>query len=183
MNDQSVPADTGEYESRMWNAIAAFEQILEAMPQDRAALETLTEAYGSIGDKSKATEYMLRLAQVIIEEKDCEEAQSVLARLNRISDDSAIIQGVKKELETLVGDIPSVEKQPSNRRQGFNVTEEISLAWRLLQADQINEEEYKQIVQDLSDSRSHQLETPATVLHVLEDRQFKKRNTIIAFMR
>ena len=50
-----------ELEAEVWSAISAFEQILEAIPNDRASLEALSNTYEQIGDHTKAKEYMLRL--------------------------------------------------------------------------------------------------------------------------
>ena len=43
------------------DAIVAFEQILEAIPDDRVALEMLAEAHEQAGNKDKAVEYLARL--------------------------------------------------------------------------------------------------------------------------
>ena len=48
--DKTRPEDAGEA-SNVREAIAAFEQILEALPDDRLALETLLDAYAEIGDR------------------------------------------------------------------------------------------------------------------------------------
>ena len=39
-----------DLEAEIWNAINAFEQMLEAMPNDRVSLEALSHAYEQIGD-------------------------------------------------------------------------------------------------------------------------------------
>ena len=59
-----------QLEEEVWSAIGAFEQILEAMPEDRASLETLSHAYGQIGDHARAYEYVLRLGRVLLVEGD-----------------------------------------------------------------------------------------------------------------
>ena len=45
---------TEETEAEVYNVIAAFEQILDAEPNDRVALETVQEAYEKIGDQAQA---------------------------------------------------------------------------------------------------------------------------------
>lgn len=53
-------------ESEAWSAISAFETILEAFPDDRSSLETLSHAYEHIGDQTKTLEYLRRLAEVVL---------------------------------------------------------------------------------------------------------------------
>ena len=59
-----------ELEEEIWSAISAFEQILEAMPNDRASLEALAHAYEQIGDQTRGLDYLIRLTQVVLEEGD-----------------------------------------------------------------------------------------------------------------
>ena len=52
-------------EAELWNAIAAFEKILEALPNDRVSLETLVGAYEKIGDYARSLEFAFRLTRVL----------------------------------------------------------------------------------------------------------------------
>ena len=70
MSDEIKKHGGGDSEAEIWNAIAAFEKILEAIPNDRISLETLIEAYEKVGDHTRAKEYLLRLANVLIDESD-----------------------------------------------------------------------------------------------------------------
>ncbi|MFH0878873.1 MAG: hypothetical protein V2A34_04100, partial [Lentisphaerota bacterium] len=89
-------------ESEVWNAIAAFEQILEAIPNDRVALETLFEAYEQIGDKTRAMDYLLKLATSIAEESDVDAAPDIIQKLNKYAADSADIKAMLNQLERLL---------------------------------------------------------------------------------
>ena len=64
-------------EEKIWDAISAFEQILEAMPDDRASLEALAHAYEQIGDHARAKDYTIRLGGVLVSESDAEAAAIV----------------------------------------------------------------------------------------------------------
>ncbi|MEI6217777.1 MAG: hypothetical protein WCP86_02660, partial [bacterium] len=55
----------GDQESEVWSAIAAFEQILEAIPNDRTSLAPLAHAYEQIGDLARAKDYTVRLADIV----------------------------------------------------------------------------------------------------------------------
>ena len=59
-----------DLENQVWNAIAAFEQIVETIPNARVSLEALSHAYQQVGDLSRARDYLSRLVNVVIEEQD-----------------------------------------------------------------------------------------------------------------
>jgi len=105
-----------ELEGEVLSAIAAFEQILEAIPNDRASLEALANTYEQIGDHTKAKEYAVRLANVLIEEKDTEAAQAVAEHLKQyVSADPAV-----QELIDRIGAMAGLSggRRPEVRRQG-----------------------------------------------------------------
>ena len=68
-------------EEEIWSAISAFEQILEAMPNDRASLEALTHAYEQIGDHTRSAEYAMQLAEVVIDSGDDKAAAELVEKL------------------------------------------------------------------------------------------------------
>lgn len=173
-----------EKESEVWNAIAAFEQILEAMPDDRVALESLYEAYLKIGDQSSAHKYLLRLARVVISERDEKAAQELLSRLQNSGPPDKESAVLIKELSELVSkkEVPPAPPHTPARHKPVGITAELSLAWKLLEAGHIQQDEYDTIVKDLSENSAKHLNTPVTVLHVLEDRQFRHANSILAFL-
>ena len=84
MDNQSQ--QVANLEEEVWNAIAAFEQILEAMPNDRASLEALCHAYEQIGDHTRAKDYVIRLVDVLVEEGDGAAAKRLSDRLVAYSD-------------------------------------------------------------------------------------------------
>ncbi|RKX31355.1 MAG: hypothetical protein DRP22_03840 [Verrucomicrobia bacterium] len=178
------PDRESEKESEVWNAIAAFEQILEAMPDDRVALESLYEAYLKIGDQASARKYLLRLARVVINERDEKAAQDMVKRLKESEASDKETEQLIKELTELAGQKEVAPAAPRSRvrHKPVGITAELSLAWKLLEAGHIQQDEYDTIVKDLSENSAKQLNTPVTVLHVLEDRQFRHANSILAFI-
>ncbi|NCC52200.1 MAG: hypothetical protein EOM20_13420 [Spartobacteria bacterium] len=176
-------------EAEVWSAISSFEQILEAMPNDRVALETLHEAYEKIGDQAQALNYLSRLAMVVCEERDVNAGAALLEKFeDHMDSDLATVQEAILHLQGLVsGDLKEEEpEQPVVRakpkRRPTDITRELSLAWELLQSEQISQENYETIVQDLTESSTRNIESPITVLHVVEDRQFTNGARILAHM-
>ncbi len=88
-------------EAEIWNAIAAFEKILEVMPDDRSSLETLYHAYEHIGDRAQALEYLLRLSKIVVDERDSEAAAFITDKFDeygtsdeRIAEQQALLRSV-----------------------------------------------------------------------------------------
>ena len=163
-------------EEEVWNAISAFEQILEAMPEDRVALQTLYEAYERLGDVHHALNYLIRLATVIVDERDATAASSITEKLKQLGGDDPAALQVLEDLENLAllatQDSAPASATRAPRRRNFDLSPELSLAWSLHQEGLFDEEQYAHIVQDLTESSSKTLDVPISVLHVLEDRHF-----------
>ena len=167
------------------SAIIAFEQILDAEPNDRLALETLSEAYERMGDEVKAVSLLVRLAEVVANENDVKTAPGVIARLKNLSGTAESLQA-QKTLQDLVshhnlalGEAPE-EAVPV--RRNHDITREVSLAWDLLQAEEIGQDIYAGIVHDLSENSSKHLDVPVTVLHALQDRNYPQLDRVLAFL-
>jgi len=185
-------AKGGDVESEVWAAIAAFEQILEAMPNDRASLDALADAYEQIGDLAKAKEYILRLGGVYVDEGDAAGAQGLLEKIKGYAADDPDAEELVAQIEALGGpepvetskakkEAPKSEKRgmPKGVRAVFNMADELSCAWNLMEADELTQEEYASVVQDLTDMSSGETEHTISVLHVLEGRQFKNLDKIM----
>ena len=168
-------------ESELWSAIAAFERILEVMPTDRLALETLSDAYQKLGDITRATEYTVRLAEAVIHDRDAQAGEKLLEKMKLMAKGPGIPEA-RSKLEALIKtDAEAAAGRPGGRK-GADITREISLAWDLLQAGQINQEDYSHVVADLSENISKRVDVPVTVLHALNDRQFKGLDRVIAYL-
>ncbi len=174
-------------ESEVWNAIDAFEQILEAMPDDRTALETLYEAYDHIGDKTHALEYLTKLAVQIAEEGDTDSVPWVYHSLLELGAEDPEGKKALQMMETLMSNmgLPSpAEMRPSapKSNRSVDITSEMSLAWALKEAGELTEEDYSMVVKDLTENSTKHIEVPVSVLHALQDRSFKNLGNVIAFM-
>jgi tetratricopeptide (TPR) repeat protein len=174
-------------ESEVWNAIAAFERILEAMPNDRVALETLYEAYDQIGQPARAIEYLVRLGETIIELRDLGAVAPIIEKLRRFAADDPAAVDLAGRLNGLLENQPATAANPligaaEAKRKSLDITGELSLAWNLLQAAELTQEQYSKVVQDLSECSSTHNTSPVTVLHVLSNRDFPNLEKVIAFL-
>ena len=175
-------------ESELREAISTFEQILEAIPNDRLALETLSDAYEQLGMSEKALDYYIKLAHVVAEENDRAAATIIRQKLTELGGDSGEAHLAAAELDRVL----SVSEEPppapppktakETRRKTIDITAELALAWNLVQAGELTQEEYAGVVHDLTESSAHQNEVPVTVLHVLRDRGFKNYDRVMAFL-
>ena len=195
--EQEKKKSGGADDSEVWSAIAAFEQILEAMPNDRTSIETLAHAYEQIGDLSRAKEYVLRLAGVIVAEQDRDAAAGMLEKLLAYGEDDPAAAEIGKRLKELTEKAQKTKTpkaEPGQRETaptkqepaatgvatGFNIANELPFAWNLLQANEITQEEYSAVVQDLTDMSGTDATVTVSVLHVLNDRGFKNLARIVA---
>ncbi len=180
----SIENNPGVSESEILNAIAAFEKILEAIPNDRISLETLADAYDKIGDRERARNYLLRLAQALIEEKDEDAARDLLHRLRAYEQNDSEIQNAIARIEKMEPEkiramvMDTAEQQPS---RASNISAEISFAWNLLQAKKLTQEEYAGVVHDLTEHSAKSADITISTLHVLNDRNFPGIHDAMAF--
>lgn len=187
-------------ENEVWEAIAAFEQIVDVMPEDRASLEALIHAYAHVGDQVKAREYLIRYGHVIVEQKDLHVARDLVEQLSPMRDDSNVVAlldrlemmlgvgpGSSSEVAT-GGDAPVVEaavaSAPVHVEWGdiFEVGDELQLAWQLFDAGEMTQDEYSMVVQDLSDMVSASGGVTVSVFHILEVRTSKALDRLLGYV-
>jgi len=170
-----------DLESEIWSAIAAFEKILEAIPDDRSSLETLSHAYEHIGDQARTLAYLLRLGDVIVRDGDAEAAAYISEKLKGFGalDEEAL--GVCRRLDGLASSAqpPGAATGPvvtpsaaAPSAPGFRVADELAFAWRLFESGELTQEEYASVAQDLSDMSAEDHLSTISVLHTLTARAF-----------
>ncbi len=185
------PQQSSSLEEEVWNAIAAFEQILEAMPNDRASLEALCHAYEQIGDHTRAKDYAVRLCDTLLEEGDHDAAKRMLDTLQTQADGDERVQAVVEKFNRItqgntseagspaVGHAAQAHASMKTEAQTFSLAEELSFAWSLLEADLLTQEDYGSLVQDLTELSSSQGQHTISVLHALEVRGFKNLERVL----
>jgi hypothetical protein len=192
MADDKLKQDV---EDEVWQAINAFEQILEAMPNDRASLEALSQAYSQIGDEVRSKEFSLRLAEVLIESDDIKACSEILSSLKLTLSNDPDVLALEERLISLGGGstiseadakkATTAEEKATATRQyeqefknSFDISEELAFAWTLLQNDELNQDEYSAIVTDLTEMSTNENMT-VSMLHVLFDRGFRNLERVL----
>ncbi len=171
-------------ETEIWNAIAAFEKILEALPNDRVSLETLADAYEKVGDHTRAKDYILRLVNVLIDEKDEDAVHDIRRKIESFDRSDPRIVSTLSRIENLKSEKVMalvIDDEQTLSRRPINIAGEIAFAWNLLQAKKLTQEDYTNVVHDLSENSSKKNEVPVSTLHVLHDRHFAALNEVLAF--
>jgi tetratricopeptide (TPR) repeat protein len=189
------PNDAGrDIESEIWNAISAFEQIVEAIPNDRASLDALSHAYEQIGDLTRAKDYLLRFARVLLDEEDAVACRELLPKISKYAEQDAEMAETALRMQRLIHKAEEEPAEPSSAGAAvpaapspvapssfkFNLSEEMSFAWNLSESHQITADEYSSIVQDLTEISASAATTTVSVLHILENRSFKNIDKVIA---
>lgn len=191
MNTEAIQPEAGS-ENEVWEAIASFEQILEAMPEDTASLAVLADAYGEIGDHAKAIDYLVRLGPVLLEQDDVESIQELLEKLTPYEADERIgeLQArIRSQVEDRGGVVATAVPDPDKATVveadvdalcHFKVAEELSLVWNLMESGELTQDEYASVVQELTELSSVDDDATVSVLHVLEARAFKGVDRIMS---
>ena len=183
MADEKRPMD-----SDLADSIAMLEQILEVMPQDASALQALFNAYGQCGHRDRAFEYLGMLAEVAHTSKDSGVSSFVIGHLQDYKEDYPVevdAQLARLHVPSLSNDdvatSSSVSESPAPAAEA-DISEELALAWKLFEENQLEQEEYSSILNDLTEVSSKELDVPISVLHVLNDRGFTQMNRIMNYM-
>jgi tetratricopeptide (TPR) repeat protein len=185
-----------ESESEVWQAISAFEQILELMPDDRSSLETLAHAYEHVGDRVKALDYLLRLAAVVQAEGDGEAAGHLCERLEDYESTDEEVRSVLRQLQSLRASQAAAagaalandaaERAIQSARPAapvvFRVTDELAFAWKLFEAGEISQEEYSAVAHDLAELSVDPHLATVSVMHVLEHRAFSGMERVMGYV-
>lgn len=176
--DPPVPPD-------LQAVIQAFEKILEAFPADRLALETLAGAFEQMGDHARSSQHLQRLAGVIVAEQDVAAVPGILERLQLhaglpgVAEHILALEHLQSRASKAAHEVLSTS---TPARNAADITNEVSLAWELLQGNRLTQEEYAAVVSDLSEQSSRRSDVPVSVLHVLADKGFKGLDKVIAYI-
>lgn len=178
------------------DAIALFEGILQTSPDDQVALEALSLAYEQTGNPPLARATLLRLAQVIIRKNALDAAPAVIARLRPLIENDFDALEAMRSLEALVADRVTgtqpaagtpAPSAPAKRRSGVALRRqllrrEMDLAWKLLEAQELTQEEYATLVEDLSRLVTDERQVTISLLHALADRAFPGLDRVMRYL-
>ena len=193
-NEIPTTANTGTPPSPE-EAIALFEGVLQTTPDDQGALAALAAAYEQKGNTLRARVTLIRLAKVLIDKKDVSGAKSTIEALRPLATDDFDALEALNALQTLVKENPvgaggrsgiglATTPVPSGVALGRIVLDrEMRLAWDLLEAKEINQDEYATAIDDLtvqtSDSRTSRT---VSLLHALVDRSVPGFDRIVRYL-
>jgi len=170
--------------------IEMLEQILEVMPDDLVTLRALYETSVKLGDSEKAFKTLTRLDDQARAAQNADMIDFVLQQYEQIGDDSSEIQGRMarlREIKTASGllqdEAESAAPAAERRQDGDSrLDAEMALAWDLFQDDQLSQDEYSNVLHDLTELSSQHMGVPVTVLHILRDRQFGRMERMITHL-
>jgi hypothetical protein len=193
---KSSPEDALREEARQ--ALQTFEHILEIMPDDQGTLEAVIMAAEQCGEREKAMNARMRLVEALLVQDEHELAGEHL-EVMRASEDPAVqawlvAHDQKQRQAPAAGPAAPTSKaapettaaKPSRAAKTIpvkaDISGEIDLAWKLMEAEKISQEEYASLVKDLTEmSASPRLDT-VSVLHALEAGHHKNLEGILAFI-
>ncbi len=175
------------------DSIAMLEQILEVMPQDTDAIKALYRAHFNRGNLERAFEHLNSLVSIVssggepdtllflqselpqFEEVYPSEVAAQVARLRMVE------FSIGKNEETSTPSKPDSSSSEKNSVE-VDISEELALAWRLYEENQLSQEEYSSVLHDLTEVSSKELDVPVSVLHVLNDRGFTQMTRILNYL-
>ena len=168
------------------DSIDMLKQILEVMPNDLEALKALYKAYRQSKNSRSAFEYLKQLAEVGIAQQDKSALIFTQQEIAHFSPNyPEEVNALQEELDAFSGTQTAVAPAPTEQGQPKTVkdiSEELALAWRLYEENQLCQEEYSSVLHDLTEVSSKELNVPASVLHVLYDRGFTQMNRIMNYL-
>jgi hypothetical protein len=85
-----------QVDSKMTEAIAFFEDMLQTMPKDRTALEFLAVAYEQTKQHDKRRDVLVRLVDVLLMEHDYKNAKAIAERLKKFADHMPAMLAVER---------------------------------------------------------------------------------------
>jgi len=178
-------SDAPDTKENLEQTAIMLEQILEVMPEDLFTLRALYETSLKLEQPEKAFDTLTKLDDFSRSTQNAEMIDFVLNQYASIAGDSSDVQGRISRLEEMkdVVGLLNAEKVPVARPksegtavagEGGRLDAEMALAWDLFQDEQLTQEEYSNILHDLTEMSSRQMGVPVTVLHILHDRQFSR---------
>jgi hypothetical protein len=157
---------------------AMLEQILEVMPDDFFTLRSLYETFLKLEQPEKAFDCLKKLDDSARVTQKPEMISFVLSQYASIVDEMPDVQKRMDRLHELqlVSELLTDTAVSAKPRSGRNtgIDSEMALAWDLFQDEQLTQEEYSNVLHDLTEMSSRDVSVPVTVLHILHDRNFSR---------
>ncbi len=178
--------------------ISLYERQLESSPNDQAVLESLAAAYGRADNTLRARATLIRLSRVIISKRDAPAAARVAEMLRPHAEADFDALEALAALETLLREVvdaggagaasgASSESTPPPPEgvvlDKLILKREVDLAWGLRSDGLLKDEEYSQIVEDLTIQISKSRGAAVSVLHAVVDRSIPGFDGIVQHLQ
>ena len=165
-------------------SISLYEHLLESSPNDSAALEALAAAYEQAGNTLRARATLIRLSRVLIAKRDSVAAARAVEMLRPHAEADFDALEALTSLEILVKESPAAGEDASSAPSPaaepppsgvildkIILNREMGLAWDLCSDGRLKQDEYSQIIEDLTVQIAESRGTAISVLHAVVDRQ------------
>jgi len=188
-----MPEGTKPIDNDLQESITMLEQILEVMPNDVMTLKALFNAYFQAEYIDDAFDFLTRIADVSLTNKDAELSKFVLDKMTNFEEThSDEVAAHSARLEAYASDSSAkktsgnsfsksttrAKKPKTKNKSEAAIATELTLAWRLYEEKQLSQEEYSLVLNDLTEISSKNLDIPCSVLHVIHDRKMPIINKI-----
>ncbi|MFW5893570.1 MAG: hypothetical protein ACOCUY_00345 [Verrucomicrobiota bacterium] len=153
-------------ESSLWGVIQSLEQIVEILPEDVSALESLAGAYEQAGDTARAHQTFLKLAELAIQGGDLERAEEIAATQLSKGFEEPELYELKDRISSAKSEQPS--QPPQQQEQAETKPEpvaahekigpeadlhaELDFGWSLLESEQVTQDQYEHAVDALTEA-------------------------------
>lgn len=190
MAEKTRRKDEGRSRAEALSAIAAFEQILEIVPNDLSTLDALTRSCELVGDLERARKYLIRLIRAHLELGNTEQAVALADDLRRLADGDPDAFDLLAELDGAPRPAapPPVAAETQQSPEAAPPTEptilesELALARRLHEAQLLSEQDYSAVVDDLTLLAAQPGAERLSALRVLHKRRFAKLDSALVFL-
>ena len=165
-------------------SISLYEHLLESSPNDSAALEALAAAYEQAGNTLRARATLIRLSRVLIAKRASVAAARAVEMLRPHAEADFDALEALTSLEILVKESPAAGEGASSAPSPaaepppsgvildkIILNREMGLAWDLCSDGRLKQDEYSQIIEDLTVQIAESRGTAISVLHAVVDRQ------------
>src|ERR1035437_8242903 len=118
MGEIPKTVSAGDEESRAWKRVHLFESIVEAFPNDRVALDSLTQAYEQVDERTLAVKHLVRLAEATMADGDDVALAALEPRLKRLAESDGAGRGALARVTAFLANNVRQEAPGAARDEG-----------------------------------------------------------------
>ena len=181
-------SEESDKKAELEQTVEMLQQILEVMPSDISTLKTLYNTHLQMGALEPALEVLARIEKAARSVRDDVALSFVLEQYASVEHTSPELKKRTDHLRSMQDESAVDEEaalETSAKEDVFetvSLDSEMTLAWDMLQDEQLTEEEYSEVLGDLAKMTSSRPGVPVTFLHVLVDRRFSRFERLITHL-